>query len=200
MKTDINDITFQIPIRIDSIVRLENLIMSVQSLLRSFDTHITILEASNYPNGILQKMFGNKVEYLFLEDKDPVFYRTKYLNIMTRRSQTPYIGIWDADVIIPKKQILDSIEKLRQGIEIAYPYDGHFYDTSNVIRELYFQNNPLFSINLIEGLFSPPITSLICENLRFLRHSRPFFTSLQTEYPAPAIISSNTKNELKAET
>ena len=143
MKTDISDMTFLIPIRLDSIVRLENLILSVQALQKNFDTHITVLEASSYPNGIIQKMLGDKVEYLFVEDKDTVFYRTKYLNIMTMRSRTPYIGIWDADVIIPKEQILNSIEKLRQGMEIAYPYDGHFYDTSSVMRELYTQNKSI---------------------------------------------------------
>jgi len=143
MKTDIKDMTFLIPIRVDSIVRLENLILSVQTLQKNFNTHITVLEAANYSNGIIAKMLGIQVEYLFVEDKDPVFYRTKYLNIMTRQSFTPYVGIWDADVIIPKEQILDSIEKLRQGVEIAYPYDGHFYDTSNVIRELYTQNKSI---------------------------------------------------------
>jgi len=143
MKADLSDMTFQIPIRIDSIERLENLILSIQSLLKNFDTHITVLEASSYKNGIIEKMLGNKVHYLFIEDRDPVFYRTKYLNIMTQRSSTPYIGIWDADVIIPKEQILTSIEKLRNGIEIVYPYDGHFYDTSNVIRELYTQNKSI---------------------------------------------------------
>ena len=80
IKADISDMTFLIPVRIDSIVRIENLILSVQSLIRNFNTNITVLEASNYPNGIVQKMLGNKVEYLFIEDKDPVFYRTKYLN------------------------------------------------------------------------------------------------------------------------
>jgi len=143
MKTDIRDMTFLIPVRVDSIVRLENLILTVQSLLKNFNTHIIVLEAANYPNGIIEKMLGNQVDYLFVEDKDPVFYRTKYLNIMTRRSFTPYVGIWDADVIIPKEQILDSIEKLRQGIEIAYPYDGHFYDTSRMIRELYTHNKSI---------------------------------------------------------
>jgi len=153
MKSNVNDMTFQIPIRIDSIVRLENLILSVQSLQKNFDTHITILEASNYPNGIIQKVLKNKVEYLFVEDKDPVFYRTKYLNSMTRSSRTPYIGIWDADVIIPKEQIMDSIEKLRQGADIAYPYDGHFYDTSIVIREEYSQIKSIkFLLNNIDKM------------------------------------------------
>ena len=143
MKADIRDMTFIIPVRIDSIVRLENLILSVQSLLKNFDTHIMVLEAASYPNGIIPKQLSNKVEYLFLEDGDSVFYKTKYLNIMTRRACTPFIGIWDADVIIPQKQIMDSIEKLRQGFDVAYPYDGHFYDTSFVIRELYVQNKSI---------------------------------------------------------
>ena len=143
MKTEIRDMTFMIPVRLDSVVRLENLILSVQSLIKNFDTHIMVLEAASYPNGIIQKMLGNKVEYLFLEDKDTVFYKTKYLNIMTRRTCTPFIGIWDADIIIPKEQIMDSIEKLRQGFDVAYPCDGRCYDTSFVIRELYTQNKSI---------------------------------------------------------
>ena len=140
MKTDIKDVTFLIPLRIDSHVRLENLNMTVKSLLKSFDTHINVLEAASYRNGFVKKILGNKVDYLFIEDKDPVFYRTKYLNMMTHQTHTPYVGIWDSDVIVPKEQIIDSINKLRQGVEIVYPYDGYFYDTTNVIRELYLQN------------------------------------------------------------
>lgn len=139
MKTNLKDVTFLIPVRIDSMVRLENLQMSVSFLLKNFDTNILVLEATNYNNRIVEKMLGKKVEYLFFEDKDTVFYRTKYLNIMTNSSATPYVAIWDADVILPKKQILESVGKLKEGYEIAYPYDGHFYDTSYVLRELYIK-------------------------------------------------------------
>ena len=62
--------TFMIPVRLDSVVRLENLILSVQSLLRYFDTNIMVLEAASYRNGIIQKMLGKKIQYLFLEDRD----------------------------------------------------------------------------------------------------------------------------------
>ena len=140
MKTNIKDMTFIIPVRLDSVVRLENLILSVHSLLKNFDTHIMVLEAASYSNGIIKKMLYNKIEYLFLEDRDSVFYKTKYLNIMTRRACTPLIGLWDTDVILPKEQILDAIEKLRQGFDVSYPFDGRCYDTSFVIRELYAQN------------------------------------------------------------
>jgi len=143
MKTNIKDMTFLIPVRLDSVERLENLILSVHSLLKNFDTHIMVLEAASYSNGIIKKMLDNKIEYLFLEDKDSVFYKTKYLNIMTRRACTPLIGLWDTDVILPKEQILDAIEKLRQGFDVSYPFDGRCYDTSFVIRELYVQNKSI---------------------------------------------------------
>ncbi len=151
MKTNLKDVTFLIPIRIDSIVRLENLILTVNFICREFDTNITVLEASNYKNGIIKRLLGNKVDYLFFEDKDPVFYRTKYLNIMTSKALTPIVGIWDADVLIPKEQIVDSINKIKEGFEIAYPYDGRFFDTSNVIRELYIHKQQIKTlINCIE--------------------------------------------------
>ena len=143
MKTDLRDITFVIPVRLDSVVRLENLIFSVQSLIKHFNTQIMVLEAASYSNGVIKKMLGKKIEYMFLEDKDSVFYKTKYLNIMTRKTATPFMGIWDADIIIPKEQIMDSIEKLRHSFDVALPYDGRCYDTSFVIRELYTQNKSI---------------------------------------------------------
>lgn len=143
MKFNTKDFTFLIPIRIDSIVRVENLLLSIRYLLQYFDTNIMVLEASNYNNGILQKLLDKRVQYQFVEDKDPIFYRTKYINIMTQKSTTPFIGIWDADVIIPKDQIQDSIQKLRDGYEIAYPFDGHFYDTTDIIREFYLKTRQI---------------------------------------------------------
>ncbi len=126
-----------IPIRLDSVVRLENLIMSVDYLYKHFDTNILVLQASKYENHIVPKLLGRKAKYCFIEDFDNIFYRTKYLNYMTKISQTPYLAIWDADVIIPKKQIIEAVAELENGSDIVYPYDGHFYDTSALVRELY---------------------------------------------------------------
>jgi len=143
MRINLEDVTFLIPIRIDSIVRLENLIMGVSYLLKSFHTNITVLEASNYENGVVRKLLGRSVDYMFVEDKDPVFYRTKYLNVMTERAKTSFIGIWDSDVVIPKCQIIDAVNNLRMGIEIGFPYDGDFRDTTEVVREYYFNNREI---------------------------------------------------------
>jgi len=143
MKYNLREMTFLIPLRVDSLVRLENILMSIEYLLRHFDTNIFVLQADNYDSGIVSKFLNKRVKYRFMEDYDNVFYRTKYLNIMTTETSTPFIAIWDADVIVPYQQIIDSFQKLHEGFEIAYPYDGHFYDTSDIIREVFFKSRKL---------------------------------------------------------
>lgn len=55
MKADLTDVTIIISIRIDSIIRLENLISVVQYLTRYFDCRIIVLEADSYNNGLIKK-------------------------------------------------------------------------------------------------------------------------------------------------
>ena len=46
MRIDLTDTTFIIPVRIDSMIRLENLLMSVDSIVRYFRTRILITLSS----------------------------------------------------------------------------------------------------------------------------------------------------------
>jgi len=139
MKYPLKDLTFLIPLRADSIIRIENMLMSIRYLLKHFDTNIYILHSSAYENGILHRILDKSIRYSFIEDYDTIFYRTKYLNQMTLSASTPFVAIWDTDVIIDKNQIIDGIIKLREGYDIVYPYDGHFYDTTDIIRELFLK-------------------------------------------------------------
>ena len=127
MRIDLTDTTFIIPVRIDSMIRLENLLMSVDSIVRYFRTRILILEASSYQNEIIPSLIkDDTVKYTFLVDKDPVFYKTKYLNILAKQVDTPLVCIWDADVILDHLQILDAVKQLRtRTSDVAYPYDGN---------------------------------------------------------------------------
>lgn len=144
MKQNLMDITFIIPIRLDSIIRLENLLQTIQHIHKHFITNIIVLEAAEYNNGFIKKIVGGNIDYCFVEDRDPVFYRTKYLNQLTDMTKTPYIAIWDADIIIPKEQILYAIKRIRENIvDVIYPYDGHFYDISIPIRELFIKTNKI---------------------------------------------------------
>ncbi|MDL2277482.1 hypothetical protein LJC57_02710 [Parabacteroides sp. OttesenSCG-928-G07] len=138
MKTNLKDTTFIIPVRVDSMIRLENLILTVECIQKDFDTNIVVLEAASYNNGVIQSQLKD-ITYWFLEEKDPVFYKTKYFNKMAKEVKTELIALWDVDVILEPEQIIDSVEQLRNGnCDIAYPYDGDFLDTSDILRNHYW--------------------------------------------------------------
>lgn len=143
MKTDLKDTTFIIPIRVDSIARLENLIMTVGCIQKAFDTNIIVLEAAPYDNNIIPSLLKN-ITYWFVEDDDPVFYKTKYLNKMARVVTTDILSIWDVDVILEDEQINDSVQQLRDGnCDVAYPYNGDFLDTSDILRKHYWKHGDI---------------------------------------------------------
>lgn len=144
MKTDLTDVTFMIPIRVDSIIRLENLILTTQFLCRYFNTQIKVLEVGSYNSGIVKRLLSNKIDYCFIEDCDSVFYHTKYLNVIADKVKTSFLCIWDVDVIILPTQMIEAIGKLRnEGYDVALPYDGRALDTSEIIRELFVQSRSL---------------------------------------------------------
>lgn len=141
MKSDLTDITFIILIRLDSVQRLENIITITDSIYKYFNTQVVVIEAASYNNKILKSLLHKKIEYQFIEDKDPILYKTKYYNIMAKNINTPYIAIWDADIVIDKKAVICSINQLRENnADISFPYNGICFNTSDIIRSLYLKN------------------------------------------------------------
>lgn len=137
---NLRDNTFLIPIRIDSHVRLENVLLVTQFLIEHFDTNIKVLECAPYDNGLLEKLLDKTIQYSFQEDNDTILYRTKFINQMVRSTKTRFVAVWDADVIAPDDQIIKAVELLRtEGVDFVYPYEGQFLDTTYIIRKLYMQ-------------------------------------------------------------
>lgn len=93
------DLTVLIPVRVDSLVRLENVLAVIRYLYRYFDVNLMVLEADRYDKGILRSLLPQDVAYIFVPDTDPVFYRTKYINQMAMNATSDYLAVWDADVI-----------------------------------------------------------------------------------------------------
>lgn len=143
MKTNLNDVTFLLIVRVDSLVRLENLLAVVRFLHKHFECPITVWEIAAYPNGIVRKLLKG-IDYRFVPDEDTVLYRTHYLNCMAADVQTPFLCVWDVDVIVPPGQVMQAVEQLRSGTyDVALPYDGKALDTSRPIRDLFIQNSRL---------------------------------------------------------
>lgn len=138
MKYGLKDTTFIFIVRIDSVIRLENLLLVLEMLESDFDTNITVVEASYYNNGILERLIGNTASYHFIEDKDPIFHRTKHQNTILKQVNTDIIGVWEADIIMESIQIIEAVHQLRiDNCDFSFPYDGKCFDTSEILRNHY---------------------------------------------------------------
>lgn len=101
------------------------------------------------------------------EEKDIVFHRTRLINLALGKVDTPFVSVWDTDVVVKKEQIMMSIVTLRNGeFDVSFPYDGTFLNTDYVFRNQYiihhdinkllrFKNymNILYGRNFVGGAF-----------------------------------------------
>ncbi len=159
-KTDLKDFTFIIPLRIDTVKRLENTLVIVDFLLTNFNTHIKILEASGRDTGILRKLLPDEVTHCFKEDFDVIFHRTKYINELASSCETPFISLWDTDVIVPIGQIVETIKLLRnREADFVSPFQDKFLDTSFILRDLYIHTRDITTLEKhqgkMKGLYNP---------------------------------------------
>lgn len=176
-KLDLKDVTFLIPLRIDTINRLENTQVVVDYLIKNFETQIRILEASSRDTGILQKLLPKDVEHYFKEDFDTIFHRTKYINELVHSCQTPFLSVWDTDVVIPMRQIEKTIELLRNGeADFVTPFKDKFQDTSFIMRDLYVKKRNIDLLEKHQGkmqsLYNPnPVGGVFFANCESYRES-----------------------------
>ena len=120
-------VSFLIPLRVDSKERERNLDWVLEHLSFMDQIEIYILEADRKPCFVLKKPYGN-VHYRFIEDLNPVFHRTKYLNMLLKEASSDIVGIWDTDIALGKGQIQDAIAQIKSGKAVmSFPYDGRFF-------------------------------------------------------------------------
>ena len=130
-KTNLRDVTFLLPIRFDSTERFANLSTVLDYIDQHTHTQFIILEAGPIQYGQELEIKEN-INYIYQQDNDPIFHRTRYNNDLIRMARTPIVAIWDADVLTPINQINDAVEQIRNKQAIlSYPYDGIFYELSS---------------------------------------------------------------------
>ena len=133
------DLTFIIPIRVDTVNRLENIIAIIKFLC-SIKAFIIVVESNTIQNNILRRLLprNDRIQYMFIEDDDVVFHRTKIINIALGVVNTEFVSVWDADVLVDKIQIAESMNVLREGkADLSFPYNGIFLNTDIMIRNHY---------------------------------------------------------------
>jgi hypothetical protein len=143
-KVEIKDLTICIPIRIDSESRKRNLSSLLIFLSRYIDAPVLVVEADKQPfTDDLE--FEKNCQYIFIEDKDPVFYRTRYINTMLNMLTTPFAAVWDCDVVAYPHQILAARDCLKnQNLTLVYPYIGFFVYMNPYLSEIFHRTKDLW--------------------------------------------------------
>lgn len=147
-KTNINDVSVLIPLRLDSLDRLENLLYVVNYLLRYFDSNVYVLHADKETHNYVKGLLPKKCNYTFMEDIDPVFHRTYYINRLYEMTASPILAIWDADVIVSPEQVEYSVYSIRKNIcEVCFPYDGTFLNVDSILKDMF--NSKCYDIEFL---------------------------------------------------
>lgn len=120
LKLDCSDLTFTIPVTYDHIDRKKNLDLALCHLQKYINASYIVGECMTESFGYT----GQWAKYIHYPYKE--FHRTKMLNQMAEVAETPLIANWDCDIFVPPLQIWLACEKLRNDMQMVYPYDGRF--------------------------------------------------------------------------
>ena len=148
-RISLKEVTFLIPVRIDSEGRLENLCFVTSYLEKYFDTNIIIAE-SDVTQKVDTSLLPQNCEYHFFYDNSPLFFRTKINNWLIRKAGTKIIAIYDTDIIIPVEQITQSVDLIINNYcEMVSPYDGSFISVDSLFKEMFGKilDTQLFCLN-----------------------------------------------------
>lgn len=128
MKTSLADIcTFVIPVRIDCEERMRNLHIVVDWLCH-FNAQIHILEADKEQKVFKENFIQQCVNIHYIKDEQAIFHRTHYINELLHMATTPFVAVWDTDIIIDYRQILSAVyyRLYEEECTLAYPYNSKF--------------------------------------------------------------------------
>jgi len=133
----LNDVTFVFPVRVDCTERTANLLTVLHLLFNETGSRFIVLEADNEPRLNLPCL-EERLIYRYVEDNDPIFHRTKYLNQLLLNAQTPIVGIWDTDVIVQVSQISEACRSIRKKEAVmSFPYNGRFLTANASVSDTF---------------------------------------------------------------
>jgi hypothetical protein len=127
---DLSNVTFIIPLRIDTDDRLRNIILITSFLLNKFKCKVIIKESdemSKFNTWALPKINSicdtTNLKYIFEENHEDHFHRTRLLNEMVLMTETDIVVNYDTDIVLPISSYVKAKEMLDFGkYEVVYPY------------------------------------------------------------------------------
>lgn len=148
-----NPFTICIPIRLDSIERLQNLKSAVSLYTSIPNARFIILEAAPtpmLPTNFMQEN-NNRISYIYIEDSNPVFHRTKYINQMLRQVTTSTAVVLDADIFMSIESLSAAIvSHERMGAILSLPYDGRCFYVNQHYTEIFHKYPSIKSLEFLK--------------------------------------------------
>lgn len=125
MPYDLSDVTFMIPLKIDSPDRINNLNIVTTYLRHNFNTKIIIAEQDGtpkVPDILCKTLYDTYIHYKCAETH---FHKTRLVNAMAKHAQTPIVAMYDSDILFTPNQYLTAVNKLRADeVDFIYPFNG----------------------------------------------------------------------------
>ena len=144
---DLKDVTFIIPLRIETEDRLRNIVTVLIYLLRNFDTNVIVKEVDKHSEfekcampmleAALEDFQLEGLTHIFEQSDEFTFHRTKILNDMLWMVETPIVVNYDSDILLPKASYAYATNLIRNGYtredgdtfypKLVYPYGNGRY-------------------------------------------------------------------------
>jgi hypothetical protein len=125
-------LTCVIPFMDDSVQRRHNL-SAVVGYLTELGCAIVVAESG--ARQCAPEVIGGdsqKCTFHFDAVSGPFFHHTRVRNRAAHSVRTELIALWDADIVIPYRQLISTAVRLLEGAcDLAFPYDGRFVDFSD---------------------------------------------------------------------
>tara|TARA_R110000868_G_scaffold146563_5_gene367406 strand:- start:864 stop:1676 length:813 start_codon:yes stop_codon:yes gene_type:complete len=160
------NLTFLIPLKLDSDDRIRNITTVLVYLLSKFDLIISIKECDFSPKfklhvePLLIKKFGSipsNLKYSYEEQTEPFFHKTKLLNDLLEQSTTEIVCNYDTDVLFPDTSIVTAYDMIKTGYcDAVYPYGCGAYQKSVTYTSDTFEKfiNSDFNLNQLDSFSS----------------------------------------------
>lgn len=159
-----SELTFILPLRIDSDYRLKNLIsiLKFYSYIRDFNFLILEADISQKIDLSALEIISDKIRYIFIKDGRRVFHRTRFINLMLREVKTRFAAVWDADAICPHVNIIEACKALIETDKtMAYPFDGKFWQINEFFSNIFHRSQDILVLSeykqprlLMDGYYS----------------------------------------------
>ena len=135
-KLALEDVTFLIPVHLDSPDRIRNLRQVIRYLTSHLSTRIIVGEQGTPRIAALLRDLGDAFEVVRFRTTARRFHRTHLLNQMLALVRTPFVCNYDCDVLFPLSQYASAVSLLRTGAaDFVFPFDGCSYDVPAVAQD-----------------------------------------------------------------